>query len=136
MDTDREILEKGTATENFPHKELSRQIIGAAFEVHKELGHGFLEKVYERALQVELLQRGVKSETQKPIKVKYKGVIVGDYIADLVVEDKVIVELKAEENYNKQHEAQLLNELKATGTRVGLLVNFGKEGCEFKRMVM
>ena len=70
------------------------------------------------------------------ITVKYKGVIVGDYVADLIVDEKVIVELKTEEKYNKQHEAQLLNELKATGTKVGLLVNFGREGCEFKRMVM
>jgi GxxExxY protein len=136
MDTDREIQKEGTALESFPHKELTKQIIGAAFEVHKELGYGFLEKVYERALQVELLQRGVKSETQKPIKVKYKGVIVGDYVADLLVDDKVLVELKAEERYNKQHEAQLLNELKATGIKIGLLINFGKEGCEFKRMAM
>src|SRR5438552_286517 len=120
----------------FPHGELTKQIIGAAFEVHKELGYGFLEKVYEWALQVELLQRGVKAETQKPITVKYKGVIVGDYVADLIVDEKVIVELKTEEKYNKQHEAQLLNELKATGTKVGLLVNFGRESCEFKRMAM
>ena len=118
------------------HKELTEQIIGAAFEVHNVLGYGFLEKVYENALLVELAKRGLKVEAQKPIKVKYKDAIVGDYIADLVVEDKVILELKAEEKYNPQHEAQLLNELKATGTKVGVLINFGRGKCEFKRLAM
>ncbi len=92
--------------------------------------------MYENALLAELCKRGLKAETQKAIKVKYKDVIVGDYVADLMVEDKVIVELKAEETYNTMHEAQLLNYLKATGIRVGLLINFGRKKCEFKRLVM
>lgn len=96
----------------------------------------FLEKVYENALLAELCKRGLNAETQKSTKVKYKDVIVGDYVADLVVEDKVIVELKTEETYNKVHEAQLLNYLKATGIKVGLLINFGRRKCEFKRLVM
>jgi GxxExxY protein len=121
---------------DFQHGEITEKIIGAAFEVHSVLGYGFLEKVYENALLAELCQRGVKAETQHAIKVKYKDVIVGDYVADLVVEDKVIVELKTEESYNKVHEAQLLNYLKATGTKVGLLINFGRKKCEFKRLVM
>jgi len=118
------------------HGELVKQIVGAAFEVHNVLGYGFLEKVYENALLVELNQRGLRAEAQKQLKVKYKGVIVGDYIADLIVDDKVILELKAEEKYNKQHEAQLLNELKATGMKVGVLINFGREECELRRFVM
>jgi GxxExxY protein len=121
---------------DFQHGEITEKIIGAAFEVHSVLGYGFLEKVYENALLAELCKRGVKAETQKTIKVKYRDVIVGDYVADLVVEDKVIVELKSEEAYNKMHEAQLLNYLKATGRKVGLLINFGKSKCEFRRLVM
>ena len=121
---------------DFQHGEITEKIIGAAFEVHSVLGYGFLEKVYENALLAELCKRGVKAETQQAIKVKYKDVIVGDYVADLIVEDKVIVELKSEESYNKMHEAQLLNYLKATGTKVGLLINFGRHKCEFKRLVM
>ncbi len=120
----------------FQHGEITEKIIGAAFEVHTVLGYGFLEKVYENALLAELCKRGVKAETQRAMKVKYKDVIVGDYVADLIVEDKVIVELKTEESYNKVHEAQLLNYLKATGTKVGLLINFGRKKCEFKRLVM
>ncbi|MGA2605350.1 MAG: GxxExxY protein [Verrucomicrobiia bacterium] len=121
---------------DFQHGEITEQVIGAAFEVHGVLGYGFLEKVYENALLAELCKRRLKAETQKSIKVKYKDVIVGDYVADLIVEDKVIVELKTEETYNKVHEAQLLNYLKATGIKVGLLINFGRRKCEFRRLVM
>ncbi len=121
---------------DFQHGEITEKIIGAAFEVHGLLGYGFLEKVYENALLAELCKRGVKAETQQAIKVKYKDVIVGDFVADLVVENKVIVELKTEESYNKVHEAQLLNYLTATGIKVGLLINFGRKKCEFKRLVM
>jgi GxxExxY protein len=121
---------------DFEHGKITEQIIGAAFEVHGVLGYGFLEKVYENAMLAELCGRGLKAESQKSIKVKYKNVIVGDYIADLVVEDKVIVEIKTEQAYNKMHEAQILNYLKATGTKVGLLINFGRRKCEFQRLVM
>ena len=121
---------------DFQHGEITEKIIGAAFEVHGVLGYGFLEKVYENALLAELCKREVKAEAHKTIKVKYKDVIVGDYVADLVVEDKVIVELKAEDEYNKVHEAQLLNSLKATASKVGLLINFGRKKCEFRRLVM
>jgi GxxExxY protein len=117
------------------HKDVTEQIIGAAFEVHRVLGYGFLEKVYQRALQVELQQRGLKAETEHRIKVFYKGVVVGDYQADVFVNDVVIVELKVAKTYNSEDEAQLLNELKATGIKVGLLINFGRTKVEFKRMV-
>ncbi len=117
------------------HKEITEQIIGAAFEVHNQLGSGFLEKVYKNAMQVELSQRGLKCETEYQIKVKFKGVIVGEYYADLMVDETVIVELKVAKQYNPADESQLLNELKAAGTKVGLLINFGKEKVEFKRFV-
>ena len=117
------------------YKEITEAIIGSAFEVHKILGYGFLEKVYQRAMQVELQLRGHKAELEPAMKVKFKGVIVGNYAADLLVDDKVIVELKVAKNYNPKDEPQLLNELKATEIKVGLLINFGKEKVEFKRFV-
>ncbi len=121
--------------QQFLHKEITQEIIGAAFEVHKHLGYGYLEKVYQRALQVELLQRHLQVKLEHPIQVRYKGAVVGDYAADLFVADKVIVELKVAPEYSAADEAQLLNELVSTGTRVGLLINFGRTRVEFKRMV-
>ena len=118
----------------FLHKDTTEAIIGAAFEVHNELGYGFLEKVYQRAMQVELCQRGFTCETEAKITVKYKNVVVGEYFADLFVNESVIVELKVAKQYNPADEAQLLNELKATGVKVGLLINFGKDKVEFKRL--
>jgi GxxExxY protein len=117
------------------HAEITGQIIGAAFEVYNLLGYGFLEKVYENALIRELQLRGLHATDQYPIKVIYKDVEVGDYSADILVEDKVIVELKTGEAFNPVHEAQLLNYLKATGIKVGLLINFGPQKCEHKRLV-
>ena len=116
--------------------EITYIINGAIFEVNKTLGPGFLEKVYENALLIELRERGLRAENQVPIEVRYKGANVGEYIADLLVEDKVIVELKTVEKLTKLHEAQLLNYLKATGHKVGLLVNFQNEKAEIKRMVL
>ncbi len=117
------------------HSEVTGEIIGAAFEVWRVLGYGFLEKVYENALVVELGLRNLQVEQQFDIDVYYKGSIVGHYTSDLFAATKVIVELKAEKEYNSKHEAQLLNYLKATGIQVGLLFNFGEKKCEFKRLV-
>ncbi|MEP6664717.1 MAG: GxxExxY protein [Verrucomicrobiota bacterium] len=117
------------------HGEITKEIIGAAFEVHKILGYGFLERVYQRALQTELLRRNINSEIEHRITVRYKEIVVGDYTADLFVEEKIVVELKVSATYNSQDEAQLLNELKATGMKVGLLINFGRAKVEFKRLV-
>jgi GxxExxY protein len=117
------------------HGEITEQIIGAAFEVYSVLGYGFLEKVYQRAMQVELRSRGLKAEIEDKIKVWFKNHLVGDYQADLWVADSVIVELKVAREYQSDDEAQLPNELKATGTRVGLLINFGRTKVEFKRFV-
>jgi len=116
--------------------ELTYQINGAIFEVNRVLGAGFLEKVYENALLIELIARGLKAENQIPIKVQYKGKEVGEYYADIVVEKQVILELKALDSLQKIHEAQLLNYLKATGYKIGLLVNFTHPKAEIKRFVM
>ena len=116
-------------------KELTYLINGAVFEVNKVLGPGFLEKVYENSMMVELKKRHLKAQAQKPIIVEYKGEIVGEYVADIVVEDKIILELKAVEALQKIHEAQLLNYLKATDYSVGLLINFTYPKAEIKRFV-
>jgi len=117
------------------NKDLTEQIIGAAFEVYRHLGYGFLEKVYQRAMKVELEARGLAAEIEAKIKVYYKGVIVGDYQADVFVKQSVLVELKVAKEYQRADEPQLLNELKATGIKVGLLINFGRTKAEFKRLV-
>jgi len=115
--------------------DITYAINGAVFEVNKLLGPGFLEKVYENALLIELKKRGITAESQVPIKVFYKENVVGEYIADILVESKVIVELKTVETIDKIHEAQLLNYLKATGIQVGILVNFKHPKAEIRRMV-
>ncbi len=121
--------------EDYLYKGLTHQIIGAAFEVYKELGYGFLEKVYERSLIYELNSQELEVENQKSISVFYKGQSVGDYVIDLLVDGKVILELKAEKEMNSKHEAQLINYLKATNLKVGLLINFGQSKCQPKRIV-
>jgi GxxExxY protein len=130
MNTDKLVTENNDERDPVTH-----DIIGAAFEVHRELGYGFLEKVYQRAMQVELKLRGLSAALEHRIPVHYKGVAVGDYAADLLVADRVLVELKVSPEYQTADEAQLLNELKATGIKVGLLISFGRTKVEFKRMV-
>ncbi len=115
-------------------KEITQKIIQAYYHVYNTLGYGFLEKVYMNALITELADMGLKCEKQKPINVFYKDKIVGEYFADVVVNDSVIVELKAAECLIEAHEMQLINYLKATKLEVGVLLNFGKEP-EFKRKV-
>jgi len=117
------------------YKELSYKIMAAVFEVHKVLGPGFLEKVYENALVKEFETRKIAVETQKEINISYKGNPVGNYYSDMLVECKVIIELKAVPAILPIHEAQLLNYLKATGIKLGILVNMGGKKVEFKRMV-
>jgi GxxExxY protein len=116
--------------------ELTYKINGAIFEVNQVLGSGFLEKVYENALMVELKLRGLGAKAQVPVTVDYKGENVGEYFADIVVENQIIIELKAVDTLQKIHQAQLLNYLKATGYKVGLLVNFTHPKAEIKRFVM
>jgi GxxExxY protein len=129
--TDRTLLSDG----RFPHAALTKEIIGAAFEVHRVLGYGFLEKVYEAALTRELRGRGHRVINQAEMEVSYKGEPVGLYYADLLVDDAVICEVKVLDKLAPAHEAQLLNYLKATSTKVGLLLNFGPQGVQVKRMV-
>lgn len=112
---------------------LSEKIIGCVFAVHNKLGSGFLEKVYENALIVELGKLGLKVESQKPIQVFYDEVLVGDFVADLIVENKIILELKAVLALHDVHQAQCINYLKATGLPLCLLINFGKTKAEIKR---
>ena len=118
------------------HEEITEKIIKSAMNVYNTLGFGFMEKVYENSLMVELELSGLKVIQQHPVKVCYKERSVGDYIADIVVEDKIIIELKSIEQLNKVHEVQLVNYLKATNKEVGILLNFGKETLEFKRKVL
>jgi len=112
--------------------DLTEKIIGAAFEVHTILGSGFLEKVYENSLYEELSGRNLLVERQKPIAVYYKGKVVGEYFADIIVDGKIIVELKVVDKIIDIHEIQLKNYLKATALEIGLLINFGKS-VEVKR---
>lgn len=116
--------------------EITYAINGAAFEVSRILGGDFLEKVYENALLVELRKRGLAAESQVAINVSYKGEQVGEYIADLLVEGKVIIELKTVDSLQRVHEAQVINYLKATGIQVGLIVNFKHTKAEIKRVVL
>lgn len=124
MNTDNNIL----------HKEITGKIIEAFYKVNNTLGYGFLEKVYENAMKIELIRMGLKVEQQKNIRVYYESNEVGDYFADIIVNDVVIIELKAAESLCEEHEAQLINYLKATTAEVGLLLNFGKKA-EFKRKI-
>lgn len=109
------------------HKELTDRIIACFYRVYTNLGYGFLEKVYEHAMLIELNKNGLKAISQYPIKVNYNGVSVGEYFADIIVEDKVIIELKASANLVPENILQLQNYLKATNIEVGLLLNFGKK---------
>ena len=116
------------------HSELTGQIIKAFYKVYNTLGYGFLEKIYENALVIELKKMGFHLSQQYNIKVYYDGEIVGDYFADIIVEENVIIELKSPESLRKEHKLQLINYLKATEKEVGLLLNFGKTP-EFKRAI-
>lgn len=115
------------------HSELTGRILEACFEVSNELGVGYVESVYEKALLVALTQKGIRAQAQVPLKVSFRGVIVGDFVADLIVEGIVLVELKAVENLVKQHFAQLLNYLKSTGIEVGMVINFGNTKLQYRR---
>ena len=116
-------------------KNLTEKIIGACFEVSNELGAGFLESVYEKALLIALNDKDLAAKAQIPLKVLFRGSIVGEFYTDVFVEERVIIELKAVKSISSEHEAQLLNYLKATGIKVGLLINFGKPKLEWKRLV-
>ncbi|RKX43718.1 MAG: GxxExxY protein [Verrucomicrobia bacterium] len=117
------------------NKELTEKVIGCAYRVYNKMGYGFLESVYEKSLMIELKKSGLQAESQKPITVEYEGEIVGEFIADVVVEGSVILELKSVKRIVRAHEIQLVNYLVATGTEVGLILNFAEEKVEVKRKV-
>ncbi len=112
------------------------RVIGAAYEVANVLGAGFLEKVYERALLKEMALRGLKATAQAPFPVSYKGQHVGNYLADVVVEERLIVEVKCVDTFTNEHMAQRLNYLKASGLRIALLINFKRPKVEWRRVVL
>ncbi len=116
-------------------KDLTEKIIGACFEVSNELGAGFLESVYEKALTIALGDKEVDATAQAPLNVLFRDKVVGDFYADILIDDKVIIELKAVKALSPEHEAQTINYLKATGIKVGLLINFDKPKLELKRLV-
>jgi GxxExxY protein len=116
------------------HEELTGKILEACFEVSNELGAGFLESVYEKALLVALRQQGIEARAQVPMNVVFRDQVVGEFFADIVVEDKVVLELKAVKALTPEHQAQLINYLNATGMEVGLLINFGRPKLECKRL--
>jgi GxxExxY protein len=118
----------------YEHSEITEKIIAAAYTVHKQLGHGFLEKVYKNALLIELQNVPFKCRAEAPMQVFYRNMLVGEFFADIIVEDKVVVEIKAVSKIDPAHEVQLVNYLKASGISVGLLINFGTS-VEIKRRV-
>ena len=120
----------------FLYKDLTYAIIGAAMEVHRILGPGFLESVYEKALAHEFDLRGIPYQRQVKLAVRYKEIVAGEFRADFLVDGKVVVELKAIKALTAGDEAQLLNYLKGTGYRVGLLLNFGASSLEYKRRIV
>lgn len=116
------------------HSDISEKIIGCCFEVMKELGSGFLEKVYKNALFLAMKQKGLNVQTEQTFEVAFRGHKIGRYVADLIVENLIVVELKCANTLMSEHQAQVINYLKASGMPVGLLVNFGHQKLEYKRL--
>ena len=116
------------------HEDITEQILAASFEVMHEIGHGFLESVYERSLLIALQSRGLTVKSQVPIAVMFRKHVVGEFFADILVENKVIVELKAAKSLAPEHQAQVINYLNATGIEVGLLINFGAPKMDYHRL--
>lgn len=122
--------------EKILYRDLSYKIVGLAMQAHTELGYGFLEKVYENALMVLFAENHIFAQQQLPIRVQFHGHIVGEYIADILIENSIILELKAADRLAEVHKAQTLNYLKATGFRLAILLNFGKQKLEYERLVL
>jgi GxxExxY protein len=115
------------------HEKITHKIIGLEYKVHNQLGFGFFESIYKKALCLELADSGIKFEVEKPLKVYYSGHVVGDFFMDVFVENAVVVELKSVQKLAKEHGAQLVNYLKALNRDIGLLINFGQHGVEIQR---
>jgi len=127
LDTEESDKRMIKADKKYLHTELTDKIIAAAYDVHNQLGFGFSEKVYENAMMIKLLKKGLHVIQQAPVKAHFEDQLVGEYYTDILVDNKVIVELKAVSDLAKAHEAQMVNYLKATGIKVGLLINFGEK---------
>lgn len=125
-----------TNDEHVLYRDLSYTVVGLAMDAHRKLGYGFLENVYENALMILLENKGIEAKQQFPINVYFENRIVGDYRADILVEGKIILELKSIEKIADVHRAQTLNYLKATKLRLALILNFGKEKLEFERLIL
>lgn len=125
-----------TNIEKIVYKDLSYKIVGLAMEVHNKLGYGFLEKVYENALMVLFRREGIDARQQVPLTVYFENEIVGEYNADIVIEDKIILELKAVERIIDAHRAQVINYMKVTRIKLVILINFGKKHLEYERFVL
>ena len=130
-----ELTQMDSSKKKILHKDLSYKIVGLAMKVHSKLGYGFLEKVYENAMMVLFRREGILAKQQAPITVYLGKEVVGDYYADILVENKIILELKPIERITNAHRAQALNYLKATGLQLAILLNFGKERLEYERFV-
>ena len=122
-------------SQEYKHSDITEKIIGCAFTVFNQMGSGYMESVYERCMLIELNKAGLDAKSQHPIKVLYENQAVGEFIADLIVEESIIVELKAVSQLMKIHEAQLVNYLVSTGKDIGLLINFGPEKVTVKRKI-
>jgi len=131
--TKRELRAQGTTGSVLPYADVTEKIIGCAYAVYNKMGFGFLESVYEKCMVIELRKAGLDVAAQQPVKVSYEGELVGDFVADLLVEGHVIVELKSAFRLSPAHDAQLSNYLAATAMPVGLLINFGESSVEVRR---
>jgi GxxExxY protein len=123
-------------TNTIVHKELSYKIVGCAMEVHSKLGPGFLEKVYENSLMLLFRKEGIAAKQQAPVKVCFEGELVGEYRADILIDEKIILELKMVEKIVDVHRAQMLHYLRATGIKLGMILNFGSKNFQYERLVL
>lgn len=117
------------------HRDLSYKIVGLAIDIRKELGYGYLEKVYENAMMVMLNRNGIYAQQQVPLKVMFQGVVIGDYFPDIVVENQIILEIKSQDRIIDANKAQTLNYLKTTGLKLAIILNFGKTKLDYERLV-
>ena len=125
--------ERAKMSSTMKHEDITESIIGSAYKVYNTLGFGFLESVYKKSMGIELMKKNLKFEEEKPLKVFYEDIVVGDFYIDLLIEDEIVVELKSVQNLLKEHEVQLVNYLNGLKKEVGLLLNFGPHGVEVKR---
>jgi len=125
-----------TNNKDIVYKELSYEVVGLAMEVHRKLGFGFLEKVYENALMILFDKHEIPAQQQVPLRVYFEGKAVGDYLADILVDSKIILELKSVDKIVDAHRAQVLNYLRATRLKLGMILNFSKKSLEYERLVL